>query len=156
VPETHSPRTPDPDTRLTAGTGNGSRIDAELVTRWHTRRAGGTLGERMRRIIVFDVNETLLDVGALAPQFHQAFNDGQALREWFSTVLLYYSEVATLTGLYHDFPTVGGAALDMIAAIRDVSPQAMEPRGGIGNRGTRRACHGHDRNSRRACADAHD
>ena len=74
----------------------------------------------MRRIIVFDVNETLLDVGALEPQFSQLFNDGRVLREWFSTILL-YSEVATLTGLYHDFPAIGGAALDMTAASRGTS-----------------------------------
>ena len=49
------------------------------------------------RIIVFDVNETLLDVGALAPHFQRAFGDGDLFREWFSTLLL-YSEVATLAG----------------------------------------------------------
>jgi 2-haloacid dehalogenase len=40
----------------------------------------------MPRIIVFDVNETLLDVKALEPHFVRLFGDGRALREWFSTV----------------------------------------------------------------------
>jgi hypothetical protein len=52
---------------------------------------------RMPRIIVFDVNETLLDVAALRPHFARAFGDALVLREWFSTVLL-YSEVASLAG----------------------------------------------------------
>ena len=72
------------------------------------------------RIIVFDVNETLLDVGALEPHFARAFGDPLILREWFSTVLL-YSEVASLAGPYSDFGAIGGAALDMTAASRGTS-----------------------------------
>ncbi len=72
------------------------------------------------RIIVFDVNETLLDIGALEPHFARAFGDALVLREWFSTVLL-YSEVATLAGPYSDFGAIGGAALDMTAASRGTS-----------------------------------
>jgi hypothetical protein len=62
---------------------------------------------RMPRIIVFDVNETLLDVDALKPHFARAFGDELVLREWFSTVLL-YSEVASLAGPYADFGAIGG------------------------------------------------
>ncbi len=74
----------------------------------------------MARIIVFDVNETLLDVDALKPHFVRAFDDELVLREWFSTVLL-YSEVASLAGPYSDFGAIGGAALDMTATSRGVS-----------------------------------
>lgn len=73
----------------------------------------------MPRIIVFDVNETLLDVSALEPDFVRVFGDGRALREWFSTLLL-YSEGATLAGPYADFPTIGRAALEMTAMSRGV------------------------------------
>jgi 2-haloacid dehalogenase len=73
----------------------------------------------MPRIIVFDVNETLLDVSALEPHFVRVFGDGRALREWFSTLLL-YSEVATLAGPYTDFPVIGRAALEMTAMSRGV------------------------------------
>lgn len=72
------------------------------------------------RIIVFDVNETLLDVNALEPHFAKAFGDASALREWFSTVLL-YSNVATVAGPYSDFGAIAGAALDMIALARGVA-----------------------------------
>lgn len=79
----------------------------------------------MPRVIVCDVNETLLDVGALAPHFKDIFGDERVLQEWFSTVLL-YSEVATLAGPYNDFGTIGGAALDMVAAGRAVSMSATD------------------------------
>ena len=75
---------------------------------------------RMPRVIVCDVNETLLDVEALEPQFKQAFDDGRVLQDWFATVLL-YSEVATLAGPYAEFASIGGAALDMTAAARGVT-----------------------------------
>lgn len=74
----------------------------------------------MPRIIVFDVNETMLDISALEPHFKRAFGDGAVLKEWFSTVLL-YSEVASLAGPYADFGAIGGAALDMTGASRGVS-----------------------------------
>src|SRR5688572_31784423 len=45
------------------------------------------------------------------PHFARAFGDGQVLREWFSTLLL-YSNVASLAGPYSDFGTIAGAALD--------------------------------------------
>jgi 2-haloacid dehalogenase len=41
----------------------------------------------MPRVIVCDVNETLLDVGALEPHFKQAFGDGRVLQDWFANVL---------------------------------------------------------------------
>jgi hypothetical protein len=61
-------------------------------------------GRQMARVIVCDVNETLLDVGALEPRFKEIFGDGRVLQEWFTTVLL-YSEVATLAGPYNDRPS---------------------------------------------------
>jgi 2-haloacid dehalogenase len=74
----------------------------------------------MPRVIVCDVNETLLDIGALEPQFQQVFGDGRALQDWFANVLL-YSEVATLAGPYSDFASIGGAALDMLAGARHIT-----------------------------------
>src|SRR4051812_2886711 len=68
----------------------------------------------MPRVIVCDVNETLLDIGALEPHFTRVFGDSRALQDWFGTVLL-YSEVVTLAGPYAEFAAIGGAALDMLA-----------------------------------------
>jgi 2-haloacid dehalogenase len=80
---------------------------------------------RMPRVIVCDVNETLLDVGALEPHFKQAFGDGRVLQDWFANVLL-YSEVATLAGPYSDFANIGGAALDMEASARGITLSAAD------------------------------
>jgi 2-haloacid dehalogenase len=74
----------------------------------------------MPRVIVCDVNETLLDVGALEPDFKDVFADTRVLQDWFATVLL-YSEVATLAGPYTDFASIAGAALDMTAAAHHVT-----------------------------------
>ena len=73
----------------------------------------------MTRVIVFDVNETLLDVGALDPLFIQMFGDAAARREWFGQ-MLQSAFVSTITGTYRDFGTLGMAALAMVAERRGV------------------------------------
>ena len=73
----------------------------------------------MAIVSVFDVNETLLDLGALDPRFERVFGDGSVRREWFQQ-LLQSAMVATITGSYSDFATIGGAALRMTAARRGV------------------------------------
>jgi 2-haloacid dehalogenase len=73
-----------------------------------------------RRILVFDVNETLLDIDALTPHFTRLFGERSVVREWFSTVL-HYSNVASLAGPYEDFSAIAGASLDMIAAAREMN-----------------------------------
>jgi 2-haloacid dehalogenase len=68
----------------------------------------------MARVCVFDINETLLDLGALDPHFERAFGDAGVRRAWFLQ-LLQSALVATVTGAYSDFGTAGGAALQMVA-----------------------------------------
>jgi 2-haloacid dehalogenase len=68
----------------------------------------------MPRVIVCDVKETLVDLHALEPQFTDAFGDAHVLEEWW------YSEVVTIAGPYVDFPSVGGATLDMMARGRGI------------------------------------
>jgi 2-haloacid dehalogenase len=68
----------------------------------------------MARVCVFDVNETLLDLGSLDPHFERAFGDAAVRRLWFQQVLQ-SAMVATITGTYSDFGTVGAAALEMVA-----------------------------------------
>src|SRR5262245_20782963 len=85
-------------------------------------------GGPMSRVIVCDVNETLLDITALEPAFTTAFGDGRVVQEWFTTVLL-YSEVATLAGPYDEFASIAAAALDMTAAAHRVTLAADARRG---------------------------
>ncbi|HEV3465389.1 MAG TPA: haloacid dehalogenase type II [Actinomycetota bacterium] len=64
---------------------------------------------------VFDVNETLLDLAGLDGQFERLFGDRGVRQAWFGQ-LLQSAMVATITGAYSDFGTVGRAALEMTAA----------------------------------------
>ncbi len=71
----------------------------------------------MKRVLVFDVNETLLDLGALDPVFARLFGDAAARREWFGQ-LLQSAFLATITDVYRDFGALGMTALEMVAARR--------------------------------------
>ncbi len=72
------------------------------------------------RVIVFDVNETLLDVDSLKPFFEQTFGDEDAMRQWFGALIL-YSQALTLSGTYTPFGQLAAAVLEMVAEIRGVS-----------------------------------
>jgi 2-haloacid dehalogenase len=71
-------------------------------------------------VLVFDVNETLIDITSLEPRFERMFGDRAVLREWFGQLVM-YSMTATLSGNYVDFFTLGQAVLRMIGDSRDVS-----------------------------------
>lgn len=73
----------------------------------------------MPKTIVFDVNETLLDLSALDPLFQKHFGNASTRKEWFTQVLL-TSMTTTLVGDYADFAEVGSAALEMVAKRRGV------------------------------------
>jgi 2-haloacid dehalogenase len=68
----------------------------------------------MPRVIVFDVNETLLDLTALDPPFERAFGRPGVRGEWFGQ-FLQSAFVSTITDTYSDFGTIGRAALEMVA-----------------------------------------
>src|SRR5919198_6574528 len=87
----------------------------------HTTLTTLCLSTRMAqpRILVFDVNETLLDLTALRPEFQRTFRSGSVLSEWFA-LLLQYASVVSLVEAYADFGTVGGAVLDMLANVKGV------------------------------------
>lgn len=68
----------------------------------------------MPEVILFDVNETLLDLRALRPLFERFFGDSAALPAWFAQ-LLRSAMVATITGKYHDFGAIDRDALQMTA-----------------------------------------
>jgi len=76
--------------------------------------------ERFPSIIVFDVNETLLDIDTLTPLFTRVFGKQRVLREWFAQLVL-YSQTMTLAGLYTPFGELGVGALQMVADIRQVT-----------------------------------
>lgn len=73
----------------------------------------------MARVCVFDVNETLLDLGALDPQFEHVFGDASTRQAWFGQFLTSWL-TAMVTGVYQEFGTIGGTALEMIAERQGV------------------------------------
>jgi 2-haloacid dehalogenase len=72
------------------------------------------------RAIVFDVNETLLDLSALDPVFTAAFGDRGLRRRWFADSLR-LAFVSTLVGRPPDFAVVGQAALKTLASEQGVA-----------------------------------
>jgi 2-haloacid dehalogenase len=70
-------------------------------------------------VLVFDVNETLLDIESLAPLFGELFGDPRTLREWFAQLVM-YSMTATLTKKYVDFSTLAQGVLRMFGGIHEV------------------------------------
>jgi 2-haloacid dehalogenase len=76
-------------------------------------------------VIVFDVNETLLDIETLAPSFERIFGDRSVLRLWFANLVL-YSEALTLAGTYVPFNEIGDAVLKMLGATRGITINAAD------------------------------
>jgi len=73
----------------------------------------------MPHVIVFDVNETLLDLKALDPHFERVFGSAGVRRDWFKQVVQ-SALLTTVLDAYSDFGAVGSAALEMTAKIHGV------------------------------------
>ena len=73
----------------------------------------------MARLLVFDVNETLLDLSALDPHFERVFGEAAVRRSWFQQVLQ-SALVATITERYVNFGQIAGMALEMTGARQGV------------------------------------
>jgi 2-haloacid dehalogenase len=70
-------------------------------------------------LIVFDVNETLLDLTTLEPTFERIFRDKSAMRLWFANLIM-YSAALTVAGSYVPFTDIGSAAMEMLADTRGI------------------------------------
>ncbi|TWX67757.1 haloacid dehalogenase type II [Colwellia demingiae] len=68
-----------------------------------------------RHIILFDINETVLNLSALKPKFKVTFGDESVMATWFS-MLLHSSTVCIMTNVKTDFATLAGTMLESIAA----------------------------------------
>jgi 2-haloacid dehalogenase len=83
------------------------------------------------KVIFFDVNETLLDLGSMQDSVSAALGGRKDLmRLWFLT-MLHNSLVDTATGKYHDFATIGTAALMMVAESNGVAITETQARTAI-------------------------
>ncbi|OMC49358.1 haloacid dehalogenase, type II [Mycobacterium sp. IS-2888] len=70
-------------------------------------------------VLVFDVNETLVDIDSLAPLFTDLFGDERVLREWFGQLVM-YSMATTLAENYVNFSTLAQGVLRMLGDIYEV------------------------------------
>ena len=70
-------------------------------------------------LIVFDVNETLLDLGTMEPTFKRIFGDKNVMRLWFANFIL-YSAALTVDGCYVPFTDIGAAVMNMLADTRGI------------------------------------
>jgi 2-haloacid dehalogenase len=70
------------------------------------------------KVLVFDVNETLIDFEAMNPFFERIFGDRRVLREWLAQLIM-YSMTTTLAGLYVDYFSLGQGLLQMVGSIHD-------------------------------------
>jgi 2-haloacid dehalogenase len=80
-----------------------------------------------RPVLVFDVNETLLDIDALQPLFQEIFGQPNRMREWFAQLIL-YSQALSLSGRHAPFEAVGGGVLKMLGEIHGVTVSNDEVR----------------------------
>jgi 2-haloacid dehalogenase len=70
-------------------------------------------------LIVFDVNETLLDLQTMEPTFERIFGEKGAMRLWFANLIL-YSAALTVAGCYVPFTDIGAAVMKMLADTRGI------------------------------------
>lgn len=68
----------------------------------------------MPKVVIFDVNETMLDLHALDPHFARVFGDVNVRRLWFQQFVQNFLLTIVLSR-YVDFGTIGLGALDMVA-----------------------------------------
>ena len=71
----------------------------------------------MPTTLVFDVNETLLDLSSLAPDFTNTFGDPGFLNEWFHQVIQ-YAMALTLGDAYRPFGEVAQGAINPCVVLR--------------------------------------
>lgn len=71
-----------------------------------------------RDTVLFDINETVLDLASLRPIFAAALGDPALVSTWF-VMLLHTSTVCTLTGVKTGFAELAGLVLDRIAALHN-------------------------------------
>jgi 2-haloacid dehalogenase len=78
-------------------------------------------------LIVFDVNETLLDLQTLEPTFERIFGERGAMRLWFANLVL-YSVALTVAGRYVPYSDTGSAVVKMLADTRGVKIDEADQR----------------------------
>src|SRR6185312_17184231 len=77
-------------------------------------------GSKRPVLLIFDVNETLIDYESLNPLFARLFGDKRVMREWLGYLEM-YSMTLKLSGYYKDYWTLGGGIFQMVGAIHGIN-----------------------------------
>jgi 2-haloacid dehalogenase len=77
------------------------------------------------RNIVFDCNESILDLTTVTPVFQRLFGSPSTMRLWFQE-LITYSQALTIADIYVPFTDIGGAVLQKIADAKGVKITATD------------------------------
>ena len=72
------------------------------------------------KVIFFDVNETLLDLGNVGKSVSKALGGRDELVPYWFTTMLHYSLVSNVMGEYNSFGEIGIASLEMIANQQNI------------------------------------
>ncbi len=83
------------------------------------------------KVILFDVNETLLDLESMRVSVGEALGGRDELLPLWFTTMLHNSLVTTVTGDYQDFGTIGVASLMMVASNNGISLTEAQAREAI-------------------------
>jgi 2-haloacid dehalogenase len=74
-----------------------------------------TMTNKLPKLLVVDVNETLLDLSAMKERVGEALGGRVDLLPLWFTTMLHYSLVSTVGDNYEDFGAIGSAAMMMVA-----------------------------------------
>lgn len=72
-----------------------------------------------QKVILFDINETVLSLQSLRPKFESAFGDKRLTDTWFA-MLLHTSTVSMVTEVKTDFATLAKISLETLASRLNV------------------------------------
>jgi hypothetical protein len=56
---------------------------------WHWRTQSPLAFPGRPTVLVFDVNETLIDIESISPLFERVFGDRRVMREWLRHLIMY-------------------------------------------------------------------
>lgn len=77
---------------------------------------GTAVSDIRPKVLFFDVNESLLDLGNLKKSIGKALGDREELLPLWFTTMLQYSLVSSAARQYEDFGVIGAATLRMVAS----------------------------------------
>jgi 2-haloacid dehalogenase len=93
--------------------------EMKMATQNVARERKDQWGAGSPSVLIFDVNETLIDFESMNGLFERIFGDKRVLREWFGHLVM-YSMTITLSGLYKDYWELGQGLLRMVGTIHKV------------------------------------